>query len=68
MYEVKEYFDGYRLYYGVYIKTKRNMYDLPPNERDNLIVLCVNEEHAEKIKEILEADSKIEEYMNDNDI
>ena len=68
MYEVKEYFDGTRLYYGVYIKCKHSSYGLPPRrETDNLVVLCVDKENAENIKDILEIDSAIEDYMNDLD-
>ena len=55
------------MYYGVYIKSDRNVYDTKPEGTDNLIVLCVEKENAVKIKDILNIDQLIEDRMNKND-
>ncbi len=65
MYEVKEYFDGTKLFYGVYIKTMRNSYDQPPSDEDNIVVLCFSKEIANKIKNLLEDDNLLEEHSVD---
>ena len=68
MYEVREYFDGYRTYYCVFIKCESSSYCLPPNETDNMVIKCVSRDNAEKIKDILEMDEVFEEFMNDHDL
>lgn len=64
MYEVKEYSDGDKIFYGVYIKSSGNMYGEPSREEDNIVVLCKVKCIAEKIKNLLEKDNELEEYLD----
>ena len=67
-YEVREYFDGTRLYHGVFIKCNESSYGLPPRrETDNLVVLCVNRLNAEQIRHLLEIDSVLEDRINEEE-
>lgn len=50
MYEVKEYSNGDKTFYGVYIKSSGNMYGKPPREEDNIVVLCYFKDIAIKLK------------------
>ena len=62
MYIVKPYTEDDR-YFGVYLKTDCEQYNLGYDHDDNLVVLCFSLKNAQKIADILNFDHEFEETI-----
>ena len=62
MYIAKPYTEDDR-YFGVYLKTDCEQYNLGYDHDDNLVVLCFSLKNAQKIADILNNDHEFEEAV-----
>ena len=62
MYIAKPYTEDDR-YFGVYLKTDCEQYNLGYDHGDNLVVLCFSLRNAQKIADILNIDHEFEEAV-----